>query len=413
MGNLKLALFLAYKSIIKGSRWTLLLIILVMSLSFANLILTPSILSGVTTAINQQQIDTLYGDIVIDPPSNRYYLDNADQIEKTVAQTSGVIGIAPHLNDGAQIEYNWQRNTSPQDKGQSGQWSVTGIDPQKEVTVTTIHESLIAGSYLAPGDTDKIVLGVEIAGGPQADNKPFLTLGGVTVGDKVRLTYSNGVQRQYTVKGIFKAREVQANNMAFVTVKEMDSVLGSRVSNDSASQILVRTQPGSNNDQIIAYLKTLGINGQVRSWMDYGGGVGGIVYSFSTLTSLIGGIGLLVAGIVMFIVIYINVGHRKRQIGILRAIGINRNVVLTSYLLQALLYAAVGIIFGGILMGWVIKPFFDAHPITLPIGLVSLSIDPSNIRNGTIGILVAAILAGIIPVLNITRESIIKAIWGN
>jgi putative ABC transport system permease protein len=131
MGNLRLAFFLAYKSIIKGNRWTLVLIILVMSLSFANLILTPSILSGVTAAINQAQIDSLYGNIVIDPPSDRYYLDNAGQIEKKVSQTRGVVGVAPHLNNGALIEYNWQRNTSPEEKGQSGNWGVIGIDPQK------------------------------------------------------------------------------------------------------------------------------------------------------------------------------------------------------------------------------------------------------------------------------------------
>jgi hypothetical protein len=58
MGNLKLALFLAYKSIIKGNRWALVLIILVMSLSFANLILTPSILSGVTDTLDEQQVNT-------------------------------------------------------------------------------------------------------------------------------------------------------------------------------------------------------------------------------------------------------------------------------------------------------------------------------------------------------------------
>lgn len=413
MGNLRLALFLAYKSIIKGSRWTLILIILVMSLSFANLILTPSIMSGVTDAINQQQIDTLFGNIVIDPPADNYYLNNTTQIVNKVAQTPGVAGVAPHLSDSAHFEYNWQRITSPQDKGQSGDWRVTGIDPQKEVTVTTIHNSLIAGSYLAPGDRDQIVLGVEIAGGNQADNQPFLTLGGVKVGDKVRLTYPNDVQREYTVKGIFKAREAEANNLAYITNTEMTSVLGNAVTNNSASQILVRTQTNAIANHVIADLKTLGINGQVRSWLDYGGGVGGIVSSFSVISSLIGGIGLIVAGVVMFIVIYINVGHRKRQIGILRAIGINRSVVLTSYLFQALLYAALGIIFGGIILGYVIKPYFDGHPIDLPIGLVSLTIDMSNIRNGILGLMVAAVLAGIIPVLNITRESIIKAIWGN
>src|SRR5512136_978431 len=154
MGNLRLAAFLAYKSIIKGSRWTLTLIILVMSLSFANLILTPSIMSGVTDAINQEQINTLFGNIVIDPPADRYYLEHADQIQNKVAQIPGVAGVAPHLNLNAHFEFNWQARTSPQDKDQSGDWPVIGIDPLKETAVTTIQQSLIAGSYLAPSDRD-------------------------------------------------------------------------------------------------------------------------------------------------------------------------------------------------------------------------------------------------------------------
>ncbi|MCR4393363.1 MAG: hypothetical protein NUV31_03215, partial [Dehalococcoidales bacterium] len=62
---------------------------------------------------------------------------------------------------------------------------------------------------------------------------------------------------------------------------------------------------------------------------------------------------------------------------------------------------------------YIIKPFFDSHPIDLPIGLVSLAIDPGNIRNAVIGLILASVLAGIFPVLNITRHSIIRAIWGN
>jgi putative ABC transport system permease protein len=413
LGNLKLALFLAYKSIIKGSRWTLILVIVVMSLSFANLVLTPSIMSGVTTALNQEQINNLFGNIVIDPPADKFYLENTNQIETRVSSDPEVEAVAPHLNTSALIEYHWPEVTSSQDKGQSGQWNIIGIDPQKETAVTTVHNSLISGDYLALDDTNQILLGVEIAGGPQADNQPFLTLGGVAVGDRVRLTLANGTQRTFTVKGIFKAREGQVNTMAYITRSELASILGASVSGDSASQILIRTQSGSDDSRIIARLNTLGINGQVRSWIDYGGSADATVSSFSSIASLIGGIGLVVAGVVMFIVIYINVSHRKRQIGILRAIGVNRGVVLLSYLIQALLYAVLGIIFGGILIGYVIKPFFDSHPIDLPIGLVSLAIDPTTIRNGIFGLMVAAIFAGVIPVFNITRESIIKAIWGN
>ncbi len=413
MGNLKLALFLAYKSVLKGSRWTLTLVILVMSLSFANLILTPSIMNGVADSINQEQINTLFGNIIIDPPNNQLYLNNISQIENKVAQTLGVAALAPHLNSSAAFEYEWQQAGALQEKGHRGNWNMIGIDPDKESQVTTIHESIIAGNYLSPGDTNQILLGVEIAGGSEANNKDFLTLGGVKVGERVRLTFPNNVQREYEVKGIFKARGEGANNLAYITNQEMAAVFNPLVTTENANQILVRTDQNVNENQLISQLKGLGLVGQVRSWEDYGGGIGSIIASFGIVASLIGGIGLLVAGVVMFIVIYINVANRKRQIGILRAIGINRKVVLVSYLTQALLYAATGIIFGGLIFGYIIKPFFDSHPIDLPIGLVSLAIDVSTVRNAVVGLLAAAVLAGIIPVLNITRHSIINAIWGN
>ena len=179
MGNLKLALFLAYKSIIKGNRWALVLIILVMSLSFANLILTPSILSGVTDTLDEQQVNTLFANIVIDPEEDKYYLDHVSQWENKIKQIPGVIGVSSHLNTGAFIEYQWREKDSPSDRGKSGTWSVIGVNPQQEVNVTTIHEHIIDGSYLDESDRDEIVLGVEIAGGDRAQTSPFLTLGEV------------------------------------------------------------------------------------------------------------------------------------------------------------------------------------------------------------------------------------------
>ncbi len=44
----------------------------------------------------------------------------------------------------------------------------------------------------------------------------------------------------------------------------------------------------------------------------------------------------------------------------------------------------------------IIQPYFDSHPIALSIGLVSLSIDQAIIRNAVIGIILAAICAGVI-----------------
>jgi len=205
----------------------------------------------------------------------------------------------------------------------------------------------------------------------------------------------------------------QADRLAFVTKSEMASVLGRTIYSDRASQILVSIKQSGTERWFIEEIQALGIDGEGRSWREYGGAMGGIVSSFDVIASLINGIGLVVAGIVMFIVIYINVINKRRQIGILRAIGIKRDVIIGSYLTQALFYAVLGIVFGGLAFGYGIQPYFDLHPLDLPIGQVSLVIKSTTVQNAVLGLVAAAILAGLIPVLNITRQGIIQAIWGN
>ena len=115
----------------------------------------------------------------------------------------------------------------------------------------------------------------------------------------------------------------------------------------------------------------------------------------------------------MFIIIYINVLNKRRHIGILRAIGIRAKVIIGSYLIQAFFYAILGIICGGLIYGFVLEPYFEVHPLVLAIGDVSLVVSEGTVGNGIIGLLLAATCAGLIPVLSILRQSIVRAIWGN
>jgi putative ABC transport system permease protein len=229
----------------------------------------------------------------------------------------------------------------------------------------------------------------------------------------VRLTYPNGIQREYTVKGIFLVRESQADRTAFVTRSEMASVLGRSVYSDRASQILVAVRDSLDQSTALRAIESLGLQAQVRSWRDYGGSLGSVVSSFDVIVDLISGIGLVVAGVVMFIVIYINVINSRRHIGILRAIGIKRDVIIGSYLAQALFYALVGIVLGGMAFGFGIQAYFLHHPLDLSIGQVSLTLEYRTVQNAIIGLILAATLAGLVPVFNITRQGIIHAIWGN
>jgi len=76
-------------------------------------------------------------------------------------------------------------------------------------------------------------------------------------------------------------------------------------------------------------------------------------------------------------------------------------------------YAILGIVLGGLIFGFGIQPYFELHPLDLPLGQVSLAVRTSTIISAVLGLLGAAILAGLIPAMNITRQRIIEAIWGN
>jgi putative ABC transport system permease protein len=413
LGNNKLALFLAFKSIIKGNRWAIILVILVMAFSFVNLIFVSSLISGITVTMDNQMITNNFGNVVIGPRENKYYIEKSSILEDKINTVQGVAAITPRLSYSAFFEYEWKEKLSQKDKGKSGIWEVSGIDPEREQQVTTLHKHLIAGNYLDSNDREQIILGVEIAGGSKARTSGFLTLGGAKVGDKVRLTYPNGVQREYTVKGITYAREMnRADRTALVTREEMLSVMDREIYFDRASLILVKAKEGVDEATMIADIKATGINEQVKSWREYGGAQSSVVSTFDVIGSLIGSVGLIVSAIVMFIVVYINVLNKKRQIGILRAIGIPNIAIIGSYIYQAFFFAIAGTLIGWILVNFMVQPYFQFYPLDLPIGRVSLSVQAAAMIGSALGLSAAGVLAGFIPSWTIMKQSIITIIWG-
>ncbi len=412
--GLKTAFFLAFKSTLRGNRWALVLIVLVLSFSFVNLVFVSSLIAGVITTMDDQVVNAMVSNVVISPEDEDYYLEKISSIESALLQLPDVEAAAPRLLSSAYIEYKWKEKVSQSDKGKSGTWEIVGIDPHKEKEVTIVHESMIEGSYLDPDDRDQIVLGVEITGGEGAVTSEFLTLGGVHTGDKVRLTYPNGVQREYTVKGIFRAREMtRVDHQAYVTRKELASVLDRHVFYDRASEILVKTKQGASEPSVISRMQALGIPGKIRTWYEYGGSMRGVMSTFEIIGGLIGGVGLVVAAAVMFIVIYINVIGKRRQIGILRAIGIPQRSIIISYLLQSLFYVVMGVIIGWMLVQFVVEPYFRYYPLDLPTGLLSLTVEWTTMLGTVMGLFIAGVLAGLIPAYTIMRQKIIKIIWGS
>jgi len=397
--DLKLSLFLAYKSIIKGNRGTLILTIFIMSLIFVNLVFTASIFLGLGNTVNNQVINTLYGNIAIEPKKDEKYISDVKTLEQKINSVPGVAGISAQYVISAAISF----------KDKSGAWAIRSINPDDEMTVTTIHKFMVDGEYLSGLDTDEIILGKEIPGGYGGDLE-HLSLGGVIIGDSIDVLFNNGVKRSYRVKGVYDVNFQQSNNIAYISKKEMESVLGLK---DKASLLLIKTVDTGNEDQYINKFLELGIKEDIKPWTVYAAMVKNITRSFDMIALLIAVIGLFVASVTIFIIIYVNTISKRRHIGILRAIGLKEKIIIHSYIFQALFYAISGTIIGLFMMFFILKPWFIENPLKFPVGYVSLLIVPEKVMINTISLIAAALAAGFIPSWMAVRETILDAIWGD
>ncbi len=107
--------------------------------------------------------------------------------------------------------------------------------------------------------------------------------------------------------------------------------------------------------------------------------------------------GVLAVGIPVLALLYISTLHRRRQIGLLTAMGWTRADLFVTFLLQAFLLGAAGVLVGGVIAVSVVQ-YLVAHPIFNWQGFVVRPVLAATDLARTAGaILVTAVVAGTYP----------------
>ncbi len=118
-------------------------------------------------------------------------------------------------------------------------------------------------------------------------------------------------------------------------------------------------------------------------------------------------IGSLVAGLVIFIIIFVDIVNRRKQIGILKAIGIPESAIMQSYVIRGMFYTVLGVIFGFLLMRFGVISFFTIHPIDFPMGDMVPVIKKTALRMSIILFVVAGLIGSVIPAVKEVRKKIL------
>jgi putative ABC transport system permease protein len=285
---------------------------------------------------------------------------------------------------------------------------VVAVDPALEDTVTRLSQKMVEGHFLSPDDADGIVLGSQLAGGSEVGSSPG-TFKGAHVGDEVTLGL-NGIERRFVVRGVFRTRLIIADERALITRRAFERL--NPYGHGIATRIIVRAEKTGLEEPIIAALQKEGLPGTFSTWEDNAGIMKSVTKSFRSIDVLMSFVGLMIAAVTIFIVIYIDVVDRRRQIGILRAIGIKAWIIRLTYVFQSGVYAVAGMGVGSIIFLGALVPYFHAHPFSLPICDAVLVVSGGDYTARAATIVAVALLSGLIPAVQVTRMKVLDAMGG-
>jgi len=412
--NIRVGFYLAVRQVRRANLWTTGLIVFVMLLTFLNLVVVTGLLVGIVAGISNQFRVQETGDVVISALDTKDYIENSPQILAYLSSLPQPAVISSRYVTAGTAEANYFERSDPNEKANKTGASVVGIDPVAENNFSHLSRLVGEGSYLAAGDYDTVLLGPQMVDRYSFGEMPGLSpLKNVYPGTKIRITV-NGSTREVVVKGILK---VPANSplaaRVFMPATEVRQLLGR--SDYAVNEIAILLKPGEDPATFRDFLKRSGlaVNAKVRTFEDsIPNGVAEVQNTFGMIGNAIGSLGLAVAAITIFIVIFINAITRRKFIGILKGIGISGEAIEISYIFQSLFYAAIGSSIGLLVLYGFLVPYVNAHPIVLPISnaIIVAPVLDTFVR---IGLLVlTTVVAGYLPSRMIVRKNTLDSILG-
>jgi lipoprotein-releasing system permease protein len=247
-------------------------------------------------------------------------VDQWQKVMQQMRQRKEVIAVSPTVTGPAFVV-----------KGASNQAiSLTGIDVDQYIKIVPLPDKIVAGTHRVT-NTD-IIIGTQLAEDM-----------GMQLGDKLRVATTAGANRTLTIVGIFDFGNRSANQRTtFVLLSTAQNLLNLSGGVTSIDMTIVEPYAAEAVAQSIASETGLNALSWIAANSQFFQGMN--AQSFSSLMIRIF-VGLSVtAGIASVLVV--SVVQRKKEIGILRAMGGSRNQIMRVFLIQGAVVGLLGSFLG-------------------------------------------------------------------
>jgi putative ABC transport system permease protein len=433
LNTLSLGFFLAIRQVTRGSRWATGLIVFIMMLTFLNLVATSGFLVGIVEGSSRGFKEQWTGDLFITNRNENAYIEQTSEILGVLSSFPQVESYTSRTVAGAKIEANWWEKRSEDDANTVSN-QIAGVDPKKEDETTNLSKMIVEGEWLQDGDTEGIVLGSGYLAKYSRVADLVSLLRDVKPGDTVRVTVSGkkntinveqdfeaaqdfttaqSVTKDFVVRGVLNSKVQFVSSRAYILDSELKKMLGK--TDADVSEITIVMKEGVDPYQV----KTPLINNGFAEYAKINTAEEGspeflvnIKLFFSIIGTILGSVSVVVALITIFIIIYINALTRRRQIGIMKAVGVTEFAIEFSYICQALFYVLFGSLLALAIIFLGLKPFIDAHPIDTPFATIILVAEPASVAFKFMLVMIVSVFAGYLPARLIVSTNTLNAILG-
>lgn len=382
-------LFYARRDIFKNKK---IFIFITLSIIFAtaNIIAVNGLMDGMIYDFVDNTVESSIGHLNIYPDDNERFIEGIRLKEQMLDRLNEVEGYSPRLVANGVLSH----------KQLSAPILILALDPEKERKVTGLLQKLDRGTAVNIADKNAILVSYRLSEDLKFD-----------IGDEAEIAFENGVVKVYYVKGIIRTGDKDFDSSTVImSVIEADRELGI---DNSASVILVKlSDKGMAGRFKPVLIRELEVN-NVRTWEEETGFLLSFADAWKSFTAIISSVGLIAAAISVGVVIYINVLHKKRQIGIMKAIGAKDSFIFAVFITEAALFGVIGVSIGNV-VGYFVTRYLEAHPFYDAImqTWISARFGYYLFYNATLISFSVTLLAGVYPAIKASRVDIIKAIWG-
>lgn len=411
--SFRVGFLLGLRQIQRANVWTTSLIIFIMMLTFLNLVGVSGILVGLIEGSVKANREQYSGNILFSTPKGDSYIENSQTMIETIRMTPEVSSFTARFLESATIEANYQTRRDPNALRDSVGAQVAGIDISSEENVTGLSRYVAEGEYLDVGDDQYVLMGANMIQRYISDfGEGFDTLDDIFPGTRIKISAGDKT-KEYTVKGIVDSKVDQTSFRIFMTKEEFVRFFDR--GNLNINEIAITAAPGVTETRLKDIFVRSGFANDAKiqtSEEAIPQFLTDIKLAFGLLGNIIGSVGIIVASITIFIIIFINAITRRKYIGILKAIGIEARAIKLAYVFQSIFYAISGALLGLLVVYGVMVPGFNKHPIDFPFSDGILVAPLESTMTKFILLLIVTVIAGYIPAAAIIRKNTLDSILG-